>query len=219
MKVIQLLTTTAPKGVVECYNKAYPNYQTTEEEYRKRFLEVIKDKILERTSYVMEISHVKVEHDDPIDDKELIDVSLLIDGIRHSPSFQPWGVILGCELTCNIHFPFSREQQAAELYWELMFHGGEEESLDLKITLTDTVDQIKDTENGEDLPEGVFRIPVLQPSASSKDSPDYSILDAIFPDDTPEEKAARRLDMDKMLVNHKTRREYINGVLVGHSSL
>lgn len=207
MKVIQLITTCNPDTVVAEYNRIFPDYPVTLESYRKDFLDVISKKVLETTSHIVQLSHYQVKHDDPSDDIDRMDLSILLDGIPHSMSFQSWSIILNCEFKCAIDYP--QEFQVAHLYWEMTIHGSEEDSLEIKDIIHDRIEEIDRTlehsNNGDNKRYGF----AIMTNSKGKQS---CIFDALFPDASDEEKAQMEVDALKKVENYKTRRVYRDGI-------
>jgi hypothetical protein len=130
MNILQLFTTTNPQSVVDVYNEKYPQDDTLELQAYRDFIADITSKIVTTTGNIIEISHMenRVDGDDDEKNHSYIDVSMLVDSVRHSVAFGSWSEILGCEILCSVPTEMGLDEQAAHVYWEITWYGTEEES-------------------------------------------------------------------------------------------
>ncbi len=205
MRVIQLLTSTDATKVVEAHNAFYGTDKDAKPlplEYYQKAIALMKTKVLIETGMVVTVDHLVTRHDDPVDDTDDVYVGARIDGEDYSMSFIPWGEVLAAEYECG--FDISDAEIAAHIFWELTWHGMEMEMEERRDELTDRIDELDrdlaKLEEGEELPHTYKNID--------------DVWSSLFPNETEDDKARRRVELDRRVANYRTAKTYKNGILV-----
>lgn len=204
MKLVTLLTTLPVVDIIAAFNSAYPDDKLTEEFYRERFLPVIRSKIIEnKPGSSIIIDYIEERHDDPVDDHEHHNVSLMDDtGEVWGMSFVPWAELLGQEVVSRSHLDMTPAEAAAHVFWEMTWHGMEEAMEDRRDEVMDRLDEVMDAfdaaENSEE---------VGAPLSSMR--PLSEFLDEMEAKLSDEERVVH----EKFRKNFKSRRVYVNGKL------
>lgn len=191
--------------VVEAHNAFYATEEDDKPlplEYYQKAIALMKTKVLIETGMVVTVEHLVTLHDDPTDDTDEVHVGARIDGKEYSMSFIPWGEVLAAEYECGFDIPDT--MIAAHIFWELTWHGMEMEMEERRDEITDRMDELdRDLAKlgeGEELPHTYKNVD--------------DIWSSLFPNETEDDKARRRVELDKRMANYRTAKTYRNGVLV-----
>lgn len=187
MTVIQIMTQAKPCDVVGEYNTLFPESKTLTLRHYEDVLSQLRQIALVRCSDRLEIARYTTKHDDPVDDENIVDVSLVDEEGLFGLMGQPLGSILAAPVICDIE-DMSLAEKAAHLYREITFFGPLPERDIFEDSLRDNVEKFeRDTSSFKPLDD---------------------LLSSLF---SQEELVEIELSAQRSILNRKTQKIFKNG--------